>query len=248
MKIRFIYLKSLLTIVTLGLSHTCLSLSQNTALDTVSTTKHQSQQNTIIIPPNPNELSSLWQLRQQELQLEEQLLQTKKQILQIERQQALSKTEKSTSDLGWIDYSSSIPKDATVAALAEQKPVYICRSEFMEGIHPGQWVGKRCLITYGGRTYLESKYQVLAGKHQVIWKPGSAIYSFQSSASNPISGDAVSTPNFPIQGGFEQNRPLYICRAIFENLIHVGKVVGDQCMIGVQETEVSLPTYEVLFY
>lgn len=58
--------------------------------------------------------------------------------------------------------------------------------------------------------------------------------------------DSYNTLSTPIIGGSERNHPLYICRAIYQNGIRVGKVIKDACNISGEGAEQRIDTYEVL--
>ena len=53
-------------------------------------------------------------------------------------------------------------------------------------------------------------------------------------------------PFTAVEGGFEQNRNLYICRAEFHGGLHPGKVVNGKCNIGWGGKEVTLDSFDVL--
>jgi len=206
-------------------------------------------------PPQSNKQLQL-QLQAQELQLEQQILQIKQRLLQLQQLESTQKNDKPRTDLRWTDASDGkIPADAITVSNADDKPLYVCRAKYLEGVHPGQLVDKGCLITFGGKTFLQAQYQVLTGKHRISWMPASALNRYgtpypilmQANTNSEPVNDSFEPPHIPIQGGYEQDKTLYICRAMYGNVIHLGKVIGDNCNIGVQTSEVMIPTYEVLF-
>lgn len=194
------------------------------------------------------------QLQQQELQLEQQVLQIKMRLLQLKQQDVQQKkTKQAMGNLHWqAAKNGDVPADAVIGGYVAGKPLHICHANYFdEGIHPGQMVARGCLITYAGRSYVQPDYEVLAGKQNIIWQSPNAlplpkpplpvIFAGMSpamtSGGNPI----------PVQGGYENGHPLYICRAVFTDQIHLGKVVSESCFVGIKDSEVSIPTYEVLF-
>lgn len=200
--------------------------------------------------PLSNEQMQL-QLKTQELQLEQQILQIKQRLLQLQQQQTVQKqTVQTPLDLHWLDAKSGdVPANAIVAATANNKSVYICRAVYLQATQPGQLTDKGCLITYGGKALVQPDYQVLTGKQAVIWKGATALLPFLRPLP-PYLGMAVSdNAGVPVQGGYEPDHPLYICRAMYGDNIHVGKVFGDgqQCNIGVDGAEVHVNSYEALF-
>ncbi|MBD2450000.1 DUF3421 domain-containing protein [Nostoc sp. FACHB-152] len=64
-----------------------------------------------------------------------------------------------------------------------------------------------------------------------------------------VSESYGSVPSDAILAGYENDgSPLYICRAFYNEGLHPGKVVGENCNIGWGGQEISLPYYEVLVY
>jgi len=218
----------------------------------------------VVITGNPvqglNNTQMQLQLQAQELQLEQQILQIKQRLWQLQQQAAVQKNQsaqQAETDLRWVDAKGGkVPANPVIAALANGKPLYICRSNYLQGIHPGQLVDKGCLITYSGRALIQTRYQILTGKQAVTWKPGSALIPFSRPfpyynslviAGNPAAGNA----NFalPVQGGYEPDHPLYICRVMYGENIRLGKTFpdGQACNIGVEGAEVHVQASEVLF-
>lgn len=212
----------------------------------------------IVMPPGPPPQSNKQlqlQLQAQELQLEQQILQIKQQLLQLQQIDSTQKNDKPRTDLSWTDASNGqIPANPIVASYAGNKSLYVCRAKYLEGVHPGQMVDKGCMITFGGKSFVQTQYQVLTGTHRISWLPATALNRYGSpypimmktNSSEPVNS-SFEPPHMPIQGGYEQDKTLYICRAMYGTTIHLGKVTGDNCNIGVQTSEVMISTYEVLF-
>lgn len=51
-------------------------------------------------------------------------------------------------------------------------------------------------------------------------------------------------PEGVIVAGWEDNHPLYLCRAPYADGLHPGKVVGGMCMIGYGGAEQAIPNFE----
>lgn len=197
-----------------------------------------------------------WSLKAQELQLEQQLLQVKQKLFQLHQQDWQQKPAQAGFNLKWITITNSkIPADAFIAAYVDSKPVYICHADYLQGVHPGQLTDKGCMITYGGRSFIQSTYQILTGQDAVVWKSSNAVLRFPIfprpiliGVPQPHYPEGIASDNdLPVPGGYENDRVLYICRAIFNNRIHIGKVVADHCNIAEQSIEIPVSTYEVLF-
>lgn len=196
------------------------------------------------------------QLQAQELQLEQQILQIKQRLLQLQTMQAAQQntTATATGNLKWVDAKGGdAPNKAIIGAYAKDKPLYICHANYANGtVHPGQLVDKGCLITYGGRALVQAKYQILTGDQRVQWKPANALMRWQNppywNAPIPLTTEFSGfSQSVPVAGGFENDKTLYICRAMFGDQIHLGKVVRNNCNIGIDGNEIYVQTYEVLF-
>jgi hypothetical protein len=210
----------------------------------------------VIVPPNnpqdPNLLMQL-QLKEQELQLEQQILVIKQKLLQLQQLEVMKK-QLTKSDTTWVSGTNGkVPDKAVVGAYANGKPLYICHADYLtNGTHPGQLTDKGCLITYGLHSYTQTNYQILTSGHTLTWKPSYALFRypiapFPLTASMQQSVMMFPMQNMPIPGGQEQGHPLYVCRAIYADQIHLGKVVANNCNIAVQDAEIRVPTFEVLF-
>jgi hypothetical protein len=62
--------------------------------------------------------------------------------------------------------------------------------------------------------------------------------------SNWISNGPV--PANAVQGGYENGKPVYVCRGRYAGGIHPGKLVGERCYIGYSGREVALDNYQIL--
>lgn len=195
------------------------------------------------------------QLQTQELQLEQQLLQIKQKLLQLRQQDIITKPNQTPIDLQWMTLNNSkTPLNAVIGAYANGKPLYICHADYLEGTQPGQLTDQGCMITYGGRIFIRPIYQILTGNHRVIWKASSTVLRFPPLMRGPVILSRwpnylpiTSGEDIPVPGGYENGHSLYICRAMFNDQIHLGKVVADKCNIAEQGSEVPVATYEVLF-
>jgi hypothetical protein len=222
----------------------------------------------IVIPgpySQPSNQQQQLQLQAQELQLEQKILEIKQRLLFLQQQAALqNQTAQQNSNLNWVDaHPEKIPAHAVIGAYANDKPLYICHAEYLlQGTHPGQVNSKGCLITYGGKAMVMPHYQVLIASQAVQWKSSEALqfylrravipyYPVYYSGSAPLANMSNSIGGVPVQGGYEPNHPIYICRAMYGDTIHLGKTFGIDgqpvCNIGVDGSEIHVPTFEVLF-
>lgn len=76
------------------------------------------------------------------------------------------------------------------------------------------------------------------------WQPASNGYSPPGAV---IGGyEKVQFKPGKTYGSYEGQKPLYVCRALFQGGTYTGKIVGTNCNIGVNGTENLMPNYEVL--
>jgi len=217
---------------------------------------------------NKQVLAEMLNIQKQQVGLQNQLLTIQSTLLQLSKKQLQLQSQLLTAhptaakNFKWVT-DKEIPSNAINAGLDGGIKVYICHAPYQDfGIHPGTLSPKGCIISYAGVAYVQSNYQLLTGDGKIAWKPSSALYqvhthTFPLEGPGPvIAGNTGLYPQnsiqdqpqgLPIVGGHEKNHNLYICRAILNNQIHVGKVVAGNCNIGYDGKEVALQNYQVLF-
>lgn len=208
-----------------------------------------------------SDLTQQWMaLEQQKLSLEQQLLLINRQQFSL-LQQHLALKQAAQIDLHWQPaQDGAFPKDAIVGGLSNNQTLYICHAKFLDkGVHPGQLGKTGCIISYAGQSLVEKNYDVLAGKQAVTWKPSNTVTDDVINPGpilmplTPPNSNVIVNPiqpmatSYPVIGGYEDQQQLLICRTIYGNEIHIGKVVSGNCNISDQNIEVPESTYEVLF-
>lgn len=120
----------------------------------------------------------------------------------------------------------------------------ICHADFLNGKHPGILNTGGCLITYGGYSVIRQSYEVLVGNLVTQWKTLNSINPYQhpDQASNLWQAQSI-----PLQAGFENSVPLYLCKVNYNNATYIGKVVGEDCDFAVGSKEVISQQFQVLF-
>jgi hypothetical protein len=146
-------------------------------------------------------------------------------------------------------WEHGITKNSFIASNQEGINTYICRDFYKQGYQIGKLVKNQCWISYGGKAFTVSKFQVLSGVQldKIKWVP----------IAYPLIVDAQSEGPYGILG-FEylyaeqptslQTRNLYACRTIYKQTQYVGKLVGNTCNISVGDKEQSLNHYEVMLF
>lgn len=136
--------------------------------------------------------------------------------------------------LQWIGMSAGMPLPAGIVAGGKEgnppTTLFICRANYNGGAHPGKLFNGYCNFGWGGQEITASNYEVLVSNKPLGWVTASTGY----------------VPPNAVQGGYQQNGPLYICQAKYMGGKYPGKVVGTNCNIGYAGQEVLVPFYKVL--
>lgn len=201
---------------------------------------HPSQVFPISSPSLEDKMASL---QNQQQYLKSQLADIEKQIAAL---QQFSTAQKSLN-LKWVDAS----KGQTIANalnvnLGNGKKIQICHAQFQHGTHPGTLVDGGCMITYGGDSLIIPNYQVLSGNTSTQWSATNNIDQYQTIEQNQNIA-LWEQKSIPIQGGFENGEPLFVCNAMFDHQMFIGKVISNQCNIAAGSKEIRVKDYQVLF-
>jgi len=119
--------------------------------------------------------------------------------------------------LTWVlTHGTQIPKGALVGGQeSDGTPLYIARTFFEGGIHPGK-VGpnfkKGAIIGYDGEEIELENYEVLLGDAQTIRWEDTSRFSVQSLGGRPVEG-----------GREADGTPLFIVQAPYKDGVHPGK-------------------------
>jgi len=160
---------------------------------------------------------------------------------------------------------------------------FLGASNGTKGIYPGHLTKEGCRISYAGYAFTSSRYQVLINNNKnLVWMPiqkikdifelNQAIPKKFQSRQNQFDGNVIFNgseyaffaplfhidPTKPvlIAGGYEGQKPVYICRAKYNNSVYPGKLViymGENftpksaCDIPVNDKEIVINNdYELL--
>ena len=137
-----------------------------------------------------------------------------------------------SADLSWrFATNGSVPPGAIVGGWEPGRTLFVCRTWFGGGLHPGKIVGSNCNIGWGGKERVLNAYEVLVGDSaRVRW----------------VDASFGGIPDRAVSGGSEPGRPnLYVCRVQY-NGWQPGKIVGENCNFGYGGDEKLSPTYQVL--
>lgn len=139
----------------------------------------------------------------------------------------------SRAAVSWAPWTGAVPPGAVVAGTENGRPLYLCHVPYNGGVHPGKIINGRCDISWGGREYALTGFDVAVGTGS--WGP----------PAQPVPANALV-------GGGENGHPLYACKANFvldgvDRGWHPGKVVNDLCDFGWGGVERTVAPYQ-LFY
>ncbi|KMY67825.1 hypothetical protein AAU61_08125 [Desulfocarbo indianensis] len=131
----------------------------------------------------------------------------------------------------WVRFSGGqIPSGAVVGGRAQGQPLYVCRAFHQDGFHAGKVVNRRCNIGWGGQEIALDDYEVLVGpRSQARWVRHGQGY-----------------PKGAVLAGRCPAGDLYVCRAYYQDGMHVGKILNRKCRLGWGGREVAVDDYQVL--
>ncbi len=121
-----------------------------------------------------------------------------------------------------------------VAGINAKGNIGICRGLYQKGLQIGNYKDNQCTIGYGGKAFALTNYSVLTSvdtKPKVQWLP--------------MQFRGINIPDENLTLGYEilgtgSMRQLQACRGIYDNAIHIGKVLNAQCNIAVGKKELIL--------
>ncbi|MDF1796164.1 MAG: DUF3421 domain-containing protein [Coxiellaceae bacterium] len=109
--------------------------------------------------------------------------------------------------------------NSVIAGYDQNGAVYACRTEYQNNSYPGQLIKQGCRITKGTDVIVNKQYKLLVSTVPIRWQVmGSILPSYRP-------------PAIAVIGGEQQGNNVYICRDLYKNAIHVGKVVSRGCQI-----------------
>ena len=129
--------------------------------------------------------------------------------------------------------NGQLPAGALACGQENGQALMSCRGNYNGGMQPGKMAGQNCNIAWGGKEIVIAapNYEVLvANPNEVQW----------------VKGQNGSVPNGAFIGGQEGSRQLAVCRAGYNNSVYPGKIVAQNCNIGVGGKEILVPNYEVM--
>ncbi|MBD1908675.1 DUF3421 domain-containing protein [Funiculus sociatus GB2-A5] len=132
----------------------------------------------------------------------------------------------------WVAASNGqVPPGAVVGGKENGSSLYICRTEYKNGVHPGKVVSNNCNFGWGGQEILQPNYEVLTAPRSV--------------KINWIAASNGQVPAGFIVAGYEGGQSLILCRAAYKGGVHPGKVVANNCNFGWGGKEILSPNYQV---
>lgn len=148
--------------------------------------------------------------------------------------------------LNWVEVNAGqVPANALGVDIGNNKKDYVCSAKFQHGAHPGIVVTGGCEITYGGNSLIVPVYQILTGESKISWQADS------EASTRLYLNDATQAywnrSTIPVTGGFEHEFPLLICRANYNNVFYLGKMVGNNCNIAVGAKEIKVSGFQLMF-
>ena len=138
----------------------------------------------------------------------------------------------------WLDGPASIANGQAANAVrggAEGSlQLYVCRSAFPDGVHPGKFFNNECNVSWDSKEVVKTtNYELLINR-----EPSYSAYLGQAWVNPGTAGTFV--------GGNVNGTPLRVCHGSYNNAWHPGKEWRGKCLIGYDGHEVATDTYQLL--
>ncbi len=182
-------------------------------------------------------------LKSQQMMLQNQITKTNQRLQSLQQFLSAQKALK----INWVNFEKDKKITDILYIAYDGRKAEICRAKFLTGIHPGLVSNDLCAITYGGYSLFIPKFEVLAGKINTQWRTvdSTTLQNYQNIFD--MNADLLKQKLLPIQAGFENGIPLYICKTNYNNSVKIGKVNHDICNISDGDKEITVREFEVLF-
>lgn len=169
-----------------------------------------------------------------------------------------TRTEHTKTDLTKIDtmlkkqgfyWENGPTKSSFISNSQGSNKIYICRSFYKQGYQIGEFINEKCWISYAGKAFTVSKFQVLSGGQldKIKWVTIDYPVVVDAQAEGPY-GMLGFEYLYPDQSMSLSKRNLYACRTLYKQKEVVGKLVGNTCNISVGDQEKALNHYEVMLF
>ncbi|TNF67499.1 MAG: DUF3421 domain-containing protein [Gammaproteobacteria bacterium] len=231
--------------------------------------------------PKLSSAQELLILQDKEAALEYQLDRIMKSLVEVKVQIAainrtLTLNLQANNGFSWIN-SKEVKSDASIYKVDSSQSAFgICQAYHAGYLYPGMITAKGCVVTYAGRAYTKTTYNVLIATVAGYWQAGNKVGTeipyigntnhsrylnnpvfINANTKNYVPSNSKTTSktvkvnhqlpkNIPVFGGYERGHYVYICRVNVDNRYYVGKVVKNNCNFALKNKEIFLPVYEVL--
>lgn len=161
-----------------------------------------------------------------------EIVSAKYQVMVIASRAATPPAASLPKGMTWaVARGTKLPTGTVLGGYERGKPVYICRAPSKGGLIPGKLVGRRCIISNGGREVSAPKYQILVRAGQgVKWVPARSVKDLRTA--------------FP--GGAGPRVLNHVCAARHGAGRYPGRLVNGVCYIAYGAKEIPLRKYSVL--
>jgi len=125
----------------------------------------------------------------------------------------------------WVKYPERGGNYFEAGKASDGSSIYIARAAYNGGLHPGKLHGNTVYIGWGGEEIEFSKGEIL------VPVPGAQLNWQKWNGSAPSNA---------IEGGYENNASLFICRASYSGDLIPGKIVQGNCNISYGGQEIVI--------
>lgn len=120
--------------------------------------------------------------------------------------------------LSWVTSQQLLNTKPVVLGYNQNGAIFTCRATIEDALHNGELQNGRCTIIANQQAYDVESFDILAGGDNIAWK---LLYAERN--KNTFAVQVNSKAN--------QQKSLRICRAIYQNNIHIGSFDGVKCWV-----------------
>ncbi|MDF1795621.1 MAG: DUF3421 domain-containing protein [Coxiellaceae bacterium] len=134
----------------------------------------------------------------------------------------------------WVTPQQLLKTKPVVLGYNQNGAIYTCRATIEDALHNGELQNGRCTLIANQQAYDVDEFEILAGGSNTAWR--------QYPASNDNNHFAIH-----VSDNAKQNSPLKICRAIYQNNIHIGSFDGVKCWVTDGLDVTAVRPYQILY-
>ncbi len=141
----------------------------------------------------------------------------------------------SDADMSWVSPQQLLKTKPIVLGNNQNGAIYACRSTIEAALHSGELQNGRCTVIANQQAYNVDQFEILSGSlNNIVWQPA---YAYNNKQQFVITIGNKTKPN----------KAMRICRAIYQNNIHIGSYDGSKCWVTDGLDVKDILSYQILF-